>query len=362
MLKEIYIDNYRRFINQKIEFSETMLIKGKNGTGKTTLMELIYRLKRFIINNDNTGHVRELFTPEDVPRWLSGAYGQTIAQIEFNLQSGDDEYSYHLRIQFNLKEQKGRIFSEQLLLNHEKIYVSDLEEDSVHIRTDDNRDFIYGLDWYHSGLLNAARVSQKIRTFMHEIEQHIHVFIIEPDRIFYEDDRSDSLAITGQNFSRWYSSMLTQDIESASEVLKSYREFIPNYKRAFIDNNTNEFTIEEMGDGKIFGIRFSELSTGQKKLCIYYALFKMIPPGSTFVFDEFENHLSPDELQPLYDMVQTQQDEKNYQVILVSHHDKTINWYQETALEFSLSGVPAHVKVDRVDDSDATDFFQWDTV
>jgi predicted ATPase len=142
--------------------------------------------------------------------------------------------------------------------------------------------------------------------------------------------------------------MLTQDIESASDVLKSYREFLPNCKRAFIDK-TNEFTIEEEGTGKSFDIRFSELSIGQKKLCIYYALFKLIPANSTFVFDEFENHLSPGELQPLYDMLQTRQDEKNYQVILVSHHDKTINWYHESALDFSLSGLPAHVKVDRVE-------------
>jgi predicted ATPase len=348
MFKEIYIDNFRRFINQRIEFSETMLIRGKNGTGKTTLMELIYRLKRFIVNNDNTGHIRELFTPEDVPRWLSGDYGQVITQIELNVQAGDNEYSYQLKIQFNQKEQKGRIFSEQLLVNRETIYISDLGDDSIHVKTDDNRDFMYGLDWHHSGLLTAARVSKKIRAFMNEIERHIHVFIIDPDRPSFEDDQPESLAVAGQNFSRWYSYMLTQDIESASGVLKSYREFLPNCKRVFINNNTNEFTIdEEMGDEKSFEIRFSELSTGQKKLCIYYALFKMIPSGSTFVLDEFENHLSPNELQPLYDMVQTQQDEKNYQVILVSHHDKTINWYQESALEFSLSGMPAHIKVDR---------------
>jgi AAA15 family ATPase/GTPase len=78
MLKEIYIDNFRRFINQRVEFSETMLIKGRNGTGKTTLIELIRRLKRFVINNDSTGYVSQLFTAEDVPRWLSADYGQVL--------------------------------------------------------------------------------------------------------------------------------------------------------------------------------------------------------------------------------------------------------------------------------------------
>jgi predicted ATPase len=345
MLKEIYIDNFRRFINQRIEFSETMLIKGKNGTGKTTLIEIIHRLKRFIVNNDNTGHVSALFTLEDVPRWLSGDDGQVMAQMELKIQAGSSEYAYKLKIQFNLKEQKVRIYSEELTINDESIYVSDISDDNVHVRKDDGRDFIYGFDWHHSGLLISARVSKKIRAFVDEVERRIYAFILEPDRPHAEDNQSESLSFSGYNFSRWYSNMLTRDIESASNVLKSYRDFLPNCKRVFIDK-ANEFAIEETGADKSFEIRFSELSVGQKKLCIYYAMFKLIPANSTFLFDEFENHLSPGELQPLYDMLQTQQDEKEYQVILVSHHDKTINWYHESSLEFSLSGLPAHVKVD----------------
>jgi AAA15 family ATPase/GTPase len=358
MLKEIYIDNFRRFINQRITFSETMLIRGKNGTGKTTLIELIQRLKRFIVNNDNASHVSELFTLEDVPRWLSGDYGQVMTQMDLTIQADDKEYIYKLKIQLSLKDQKIRICAEQLLVNNETVYASDLEKDSVHVRTDDNRDFVYGFDWHHSGLLTAARVSKRIRMFLDEIECRVHVFVLEPDKST-GDGQPEALAVSGYNFSRWYSTILTQDIESASDVLKSYREFLPNCKRAFI-NKSNEFTIEEMGADKSFDIRFSELSTGQKKLCIYYAIFRLLPPGSTFVFDEFENHLSPDELQPLYDMLQAQQDEKNYQVILVSHHNKTINWYQESFLDFSLSGLPAHVKVGQPEIPEESDgWFQW---
>ncbi|MDR2209979.1 MAG: ATP-binding protein [Spirochaetaceae bacterium] len=359
MLKEIYIDNFRRFINQRIEFSETMLIKGRNGTGKTTLIELIRRLKRFIVNNDNTGHVNELFTSEDVPRWLSGDYGQVLSHIEIKLQKAGIEYVYKLKIQLSQKDEKVRIYSEQLAINDELVYVSGIDDDNVHVRTDDGRDFVYGFDWHHSGLLISARVSKKIRTFLDEVDHRIHAFVLEPDTILEDDNQSEALAFTGHNFSQWYSKMLTRDIESASDVLKSYREFLPNCKRVFLDNN-NEFTIEETGlEKSLFDIRFSELSTGQKKLCIYYAIFKLFPENSTFIFDEFENHLSPNELQPLYDMIQTQQDERDNQVILVSHHDKTINWYHESSLEFSLSGLPAHVKVDRAgDNGDVDDFFQ----
>lgn len=324
-----------------------MLIAGKNGAGKTTLMELVYRLKRFIINNDSTGHINELVTVEDLPRWLKSDYGQPVTHIALAYDSDDYQFQYDLAIQHSLKDAKRRVYSEKLYANDELVYASDVENDRADVKTDDSRNFVYPLDWSHSGLLVAARVNKKIRAFIHDIERRLFVFSLEPGRSGEADSSLGALTITGNNFSWWYSNMLTQDIEMASEVLKSYRDFLPNCKRTFIDKNTGEFTIEESsGDNRGFEIKFSELSMGQKKLCIYYALFKMLPPGSVFLFDEFENHLSPAELHPLYDMMQEQQKEKGFQIILVSHHHETVNWYYDSALVFSLSGIPAHIKAD----------------
>jgi AAA15 family ATPase/GTPase len=356
MLKEIYIDNYRRMVNQKIQFSGTMLLAGKNGTGKTTLLELIYKLKRFIINNDNTGHINELVTVEDLPRWIKTEQGGgPVTHIELKFSTMGNEYLYILKIQYNLRETKCRIYSEKLSVDGSEIYYSALDMDSAKVLTDDKKEFRYGLDWSHSGLFVTRRVNSKIHEFLHAIESELYVFILDPNKSSENEIESDILNISGSNFSRWYSNALTQNIEVASEVLKSYKDFLINCQRAFIDKNTGEFTIEEgMSDNKGFEIKFSELSTGQKKLCIYYALFKMLPKGSVLFFDEFENHLSLGELQPLYDMVQEQQDKNDLQIILVSHHDKTINWYHDQAALFSLSGLPAHVKVDLCSNADTS--------
>ncbi|MDR2376255.1 MAG: ATP-binding protein [Treponema sp.] len=117
MLKEIYIDNFRRFTNQRIVFSECLLIRSKNGTGKTALIDLIQKLKNFIVNSDSTNHVSELFTLEDVPRWFSGDYGQVMTQMELKIQADANEYVYKFKTQLSLKDQKIRIYSEQLLMN-----------------------------------------------------------------------------------------------------------------------------------------------------------------------------------------------------------------------------------------------------
>ncbi|BAP55653.1 ATPase [Thioploca ingrica] len=53
MLKRIYIDNYKIFVNFSLDFKQSNLLLGENGSGKTTLFEVINRLKEFVINNNN---------------------------------------------------------------------------------------------------------------------------------------------------------------------------------------------------------------------------------------------------------------------------------------------------------------------
>jgi AAA15 family ATPase/GTPase len=352
MLKEIYIDNYRRFLNSKITFGETVLIAGKNGTGKTTLVELLDKIKRFIVNADSTGYVGELVSVADLPRWQKTNFGQfeTHFILDFSIGPNDEMFRYELKIRYFMQILKCCICLEQLSINGEVIYGFELEknENKATASTDYNQDIAYYVDWAHSGLLIAGRVNGKIQEFIEEVKNKLYVFTLAPDSVIKKTNTTE-LDISGNNFSRWYSTMLTQNIETAANVLNSYKEFLSNVGRVFI-NDKGEFTISEKAEGKrVFDIGFSELSAGQQKLCIYYALFKMLPDGSTLIFDEFENHLSPAELQPLYDLAQTEQDERDLQIILASHHRKTLNWYHDSAFVFSLSGLPAHCKIDKFD-------------
>ena len=52
MLKRIYIDNFRCFVNFECRFSPSQLVLGTNGTGKSTLFEVIGRLRNFSIYGD----------------------------------------------------------------------------------------------------------------------------------------------------------------------------------------------------------------------------------------------------------------------------------------------------------------------
>ncbi|MDR3243580.1 MAG: ATP-binding protein [Elusimicrobiota bacterium] len=348
MLKELYIHNYRRFSNTTLKFDSTILLAGKHGTGKTTVVELINKIKQFILNKESI----EVFSPiNNLSRWLKNDFGES--EIEFALKyTADDkniEYKYSLKLQINLKENKYRICDEKLHCGGVLLYDFHIDQDErgiANVIADDKREFPYMIDWERSGLTLASRINSDIRYFMSEIKNKLHVFILSLNG-HQGNKESSELDIYGGNFSQWFADMLTQKVIDIPTVLNSYSEFLSNFKEVYINRDTAEFTIKEgCESSNLFDIKFSELSTGQKKLIIYYAVFKFMPKGSCLIFDEFDNHLSPAELQPLYDLAQERQDDNDLQLIIVSHHHKTLNWYNKEAYIFYLDGMPAHIKID----------------
>jgi ABC-type molybdenum transport system ATPase subunit/photorepair protein PhrA len=349
MLKKVTIKNYRRFLDETLNFDDIVLIAGKNGTGKSSLVELIYKIKRFLTSEGQDGYVESLVSWSDLPRWEMKDYGKVETSFSLVLECENSCYAWDLTTQYNLRDLKCRIIMERLTLNADTLYHFDIENDNAQVFSDDKKEFHYPVDWGHSNLRIAGRVNSKIRAFLDEVGGKIVVHSLLPE---YLKDGEGDFDFHGNNFSAWFSEKLAQDIESTSAVLQLYKDFLPNCVRTSISTKNGEIIINERkGAGASFELHFSELSAGQKKLCIYYALFKTVPYGATLILDEFENHLSPVELIPLYQMVQEEQETKWLQIIIVSHHNKTLNWYNDAVRIFSLVGEPAHVKIIEKDEN-----------
>ena len=68
MINYLKIDNYSCFVNFKIDFSSVNILLGGNGTGKSTLFELIAGLRYFIQGKSS---VEEVFPFYMLTRWQS---------------------------------------------------------------------------------------------------------------------------------------------------------------------------------------------------------------------------------------------------------------------------------------------------
>lgn len=61
MIKYFYVNNYKSFVNFKVEFDKIALLLGKNGSGKSNLFEVVSKLCRFI-NGDDATTVDKIFS------------------------------------------------------------------------------------------------------------------------------------------------------------------------------------------------------------------------------------------------------------------------------------------------------------
>ncbi|NES24282.1 MAG: ATP-binding protein [Symploca sp. SIO3E6] len=82
MLKRIYIDNFRCLVNFEIKFEDNVsLFLGANGSGKTTVFEVLRKLRKFIIG-DSDARVLQVFPKADLTRWET----RLIQKFELDLE------------------------------------------------------------------------------------------------------------------------------------------------------------------------------------------------------------------------------------------------------------------------------------
>src|SRR5262249_42310615 len=89
MLRRVYIDNFRSFVNFQCEFGPKQLILGPNGGGKSNLFTVLAYLRDFCaygVPGEN------LFAGATRTRW------QTVSEQTFELDVAGNDGDYKLRL------------------------------------------------------------------------------------------------------------------------------------------------------------------------------------------------------------------------------------------------------------------------
>lgn len=347
MLKKIYIDGFRHFKNFSFEpYEQATLLSGLNGTGKTTIVELVARLQLFLVKGMP---VSSLCTPHDIPRWEAVGYGNYSTTLGMEIVKHQISFEYEIEIKHNFRESFCRVAHEILKIDGEIIFSS--KEGKATVKSDDNRTFEYPVDWSLTGLTLAARNNSKIHNFLNLIKKNIYTVSINPFSIssFHKEEES-ILHWDGSNFSAWYAHLLDGEISAVASAFSEIAAFVPGFKQLVFEKEgkSKELVADiSLSDSQAYRLSFENLSHGQKVLCILHLLIRVCPENSTILIDEFENFLAPVELQPLYDAAQDAFEEKNTQFIFVSHHQKTLNWFHDSAFILKFSGSPAFVRMEK---------------
>ncbi len=88
MLKRIYVNNFRCLVNFELTVDSLNLFMGSNGSGKTTVFEVLRKLQKFILGDQafqQDYKVSDLFASKDLTRWQKSNIQKFELRISFSL-------------------------------------------------------------------------------------------------------------------------------------------------------------------------------------------------------------------------------------------------------------------------------------
>jgi predicted ATPase len=324
MLKELYIDNYKCLVNFTFTPQNINLLLGENGTGKSTVFEVLRKLKQFITE----GRDLSIFPSEALTRWQLSP----TQNFELSVSIQERIYRYRLSIEHNKQKSLSRIQSEQLFVDKNPLF--DFQLGSIRLFRDDfSAGPEYPFDWSQPGLatIHPRSDNQLLTAFKSWME---NLLVIKPNPMGMDmESKSEEkqLGYNCKNFASWYGSLWLERQGEALELILKLREILPGFHSFNMPKAGEKIRLFQLGfkaeKGEIIFYNLDELSDGQRMIILLYALLHSIHQDNVCLcIDEPENFLALPEIQPwlisLYDLCQ----DKNIQAFLISHNPESINY------------------------------------
>lgn len=326
MLTKMYVNNYRCLVNFEIEFGNLTLLLGTNGSGKTTIFDILYKIRRLVIDNDRVG---EIFSLDDMTVWLSSKT-QT---FELSVSDKDGVFVYRLVVEFNEESKRFQIDAETL--HHDGKRLFEFIQGNVEMQLDHRSGLGYPSDPTRSALtiVSDNYENKKITWFKKWLEM-LFILNLQPKAMSSTADNESSwLNPDGTNFVSWYRYISQEHQDKIPEIYDYLRESISGF---------DSFKLEKAGKSKTMkvGFRsedkslktrffdFDRISDGQRVLIVLHLLLVGLKDmGHTLMLDEPENYVALAEIQPWLMELSDACGISIPQIIIISHHPELIDYF-----------------------------------
>ena len=344
MLTRLYIDNFRCFEKFEWRPGRKQLILGRNGTGKTSLIEVLQSIHATAVDGER---VEKWFKLNRRTRWLQQR--EQIFEIEAELKGG--RYVYRLVLEPRGNPRHLRVRSETVHLHGEPL-LTFLDGEVVVYPNGPGLGAGYQLDQNRLALPTIgesnARELVEFRRWLTRIECW-HINPISMGSRAESEDTSPRVDIA--NFAAWYRHLVQAYPRENTAFHQDLRGSLDGFDQLVLADageNVRILYAEFLRDGKSIRISFGELSDGQRYLiCLYAITHFVVVKGGTVIIDEPDNFISLREIQPWLMRIEEIADDNNGQVILISHHPEILNqWAGPYGVQFIRDGA-APVRVEK---------------
>jgi energy-coupling factor transporter ATP-binding protein EcfA2 len=340
MLTRLFIDNFRCFVNFEYKPARRNLILGRNGSGKSSLLDALLGVRQFVITG---GLAEDLFPLSQRARWLN----QSQQSFEIGASLDRRSYLYQLVIEPSGEPPRPRVNSETIHLDGNPIL--EFKNGEVQLYNDRREhEYTYPLDTNRSALLTTSSEKTSLILPFKQWLSGMYCFRLNP---FAMDLRADGENlypnVNLSNIAAWYRHLLQNAPRENAGLLEDLRRSVEglNFLELEFAGENVRLLVADFGqkDGKIIKLGINQLSDGQRCLiCLYVILHFVLAKGRTVILDEPENFVSLPEIQPWLMAVADLVDEGKGQVLLISHHPELINqWAPGYGVQLVRDGIGA---------------------
>jgi len=327
MLTRLYVTNYRCLVNFEFKPSNKQLIIGRNGVGKTTVLDVLGLLRDITVSGKP---LEDYFGDGTRTRW------QDVIEQRFELDAtgNNGTYRYKLAVDEKGSPPHPRVKHETLDFNGKPLFR--FHEGEIGLFNDQQSTeppVKFPFDWHRPGLatVEEGRKDNTKLTWFKRWLRALTYLQINPWAMSARSEReSREPAKDLGNFADWYRHLRLESGDAMFQAMADIREAIPGFqaldaKEAGLDVRVLQATIANQA-GKKIDLPFHDLSEGQRVLiALYVLLYCAAGQDRTLLIDEPDNFIALAEIQPWLMKLLDRVDNTGGQVILVSHHPELLN-------------------------------------
>lgn len=326
MLRRVYIDNFRCFVNFELGPEQTCLLLGANGSGKSSLFEALWCVR------DLTRYGLEASAA--FPVFSRTQWDARLRQrFELDVETAGDTFHYVLEIEHHAQRPESQIVLETVETESKPLFR--YAKGNVELfRDDHSAGPVFPLSPSRSFLasLEPSDANRRLTSFLNWLDR-LMIFQLDPGAvrsswIAKTEDRGASR--NGGNFAAFYRGLVQEYPDIISDIQGDLRECIPSLRHLRLkDLGEGRGLVASFlsQEGKEYELPFALLSDGQAVLVVLYTvLHALATRASALCIDEPDNFLALPEIQPWLARLRDVVEDRDGQVILASHHPEVIDY------------------------------------